>query len=161
MDTSQDTVRIEPPAETYQARVDEKGRLKLNAALQRYLKELSETQVFISTRDAKTVRIYPSALWRKNEDVFNRAAEADPEASEDISLVMKHFGGYSEVDGSGRVLIPERLRKFLHLEDTVVWLQVYDGAINATGDAQYQQMLAAALGRLGGSTHKLQQMGLK
>ncbi len=152
---------VVPPAETYQARVDEKGRLKLNADFQRYLKDLSETQVYITTKDAKTIRIYPLSLWRKNETVFNRAAELDPEASEDISLVMKHFGGFSDVDGSGRILIPERLRKFLQIEDTPVWLQAYDGAINVMSDAQYQQKLAAALERLSTNVHKLQQLGLK
>ena len=158
MDT---TSQASPPAETYQARVDDKGRLKLNADFQRYLKELGETQVYITTRDAKTVRIYPLSLWRKNEAAFNRASEVDPDATEETNLVMKHFGGYSDVDGSGRILIPDRLRKFLHMEDTAVWLQFYDGAINAMGDAQYQHKLAAALERLTANVNKLQHLGLK
>jgi DNA-binding transcriptional regulator/RsmH inhibitor MraZ len=150
-----------PPAETYQARVDEKGRLKLNADLQRYLKDLGETQVFITTRDAKTARLYPVSVWRKNEAVFNKASELDPEATEFTNRVMKHFGGFSDIDNSGRVLIPERLRKFLQMEDTAVWLEFFDGALNVVADAQYQQMLAVALERLAPSVNKLQQMGLK
>ena len=153
--------QVNPPAETYQARVDDKGRLKLNADFQRYLKELGESQVYITTKDAKTVRISPLSLWRKNEAAFNRASEVDPDATEETNLVMKHFGGYSDVDGSGRILIPDRLRKFLQMEDTAVWLQFYDGAINAMGDAQYQHKLAAALERLTANVNKLQHLGLK
>lgn len=158
MDTAS---QVNPPAETYQARVDDKGRLKLNADFQRYLKDLGETQMYITTKDAKTARIYPLSLWRKNEVAFNRASEVDPEATEETNLVMKHFGGYSDIDGSGRILIPERLRKFLQMEDTPVWLQFFDGAINAMGDMQYQQKLAAALGRLPANVNKLQHLGLK
>lgn len=155
------TAQANPPAETYQARVDEKGRLKLNADLQRYLKELGETQVYITTRDLKTARLYPLSVWRSNEAVFNQSGSVDPEATGTTNFVMKHFGGYSDVDGSGRVLIPERLRKHLQIEDTPVWLQCAEGGINVIGDAQYQQMLAVYLEKFNGSVAKLQGLGLK
>lgn len=152
---------MNPPAETYQGRVSEKGQLKLNADFQRFLKSLGEDRVFITTKDAKSIRIYPLSVWQKNESVFNHASQVDAAAAEEASLVMKHFGGYSDVDSSGRVLIPERLRKFLQIEDSPVWLQYYDGAINVMSDAQYQQKLAAALERLSGNINKLQPLGLK
>jgi MraZ protein len=61
---------VEPPRGTYQARVDEKGRLKLPAVFQQYLTDLGETKVFVTSLDVRIARIYPISVWKENEILF-------------------------------------------------------------------------------------------
>ena len=51
----------------YQARVDEKGRLKIPAA---FLEELREqgTQFFVTSENGEFVRIYPMRYWHGIEE---------------------------------------------------------------------------------------------
>src|SRR5579885_3631556 len=74
---------VESPRGIYQARVDEKGRLKLPVDMQQLLNASGEQKVFITSLDEVTARIYPIAVWRKNEMILAEATE-DPETAEDI-----------------------------------------------------------------------------
>ena len=60
------TIMAEPPHSIAQARVDDKGRLKLPAEFLEYLKKLGVNMVFVTTLDKKTARIYPISLWKSN-----------------------------------------------------------------------------------------------
>lgn len=61
---------IEPPHSIIQARVDDKGRLKLPAEFWEYLKQLGVEKVFITTVDLQLARIYPIPVWKSNENFF-------------------------------------------------------------------------------------------
>jgi MraZ protein len=153
-------VSVEPPRGTYQARVDEKGRLKLPAVFQQYLAAWNEQKVFITSLDTRTGRIYPIAVWKDNENLFENSTE-NPDAVADVALVANHFGADSEVDGQGRVLVPTELRRHLKIESEQVWLDCHKGRINIYSGAEYEQRMLRALDNIDDKLKTLERRGLK
>lgn len=151
---------VEPPRGTFQARVDEKGRLKLPAVFQQYLKDLGEQKVFITSLDTRTGRLYPISVWKQNEIRFESAGE-DAETAEDIAWLANHFGEDSEIDSAGRVLVPTTLRRHLKIEGETVWLDCYKGRINLYSDAEYEQRKARAMANAEEKLKRLERLGLK
>src|SRR5208282_629772 len=88
---------VEPPHSIIQARVDDKGRLKLPAEFWEYLKQLGVEKVFITTVDLQLARIYPIPVWKSNENFFASSGDL-AELAEDVAYVAKYFGGDSEID---------------------------------------------------------------
>jgi len=132
------------------ARVDDKGRLKLPARFLEYLNARKENTVFITTFDPKTKMslIYPSSEWQYRQErwaeVARRGAEYET-AIEARQVVADHFGGDSTVDGQGRVLVPAALRKELGLENSKVYLRFDHGRFNMVPEAEYLAALNRAL----------------
>jgi MraZ protein len=151
---------VEPPRGFHQARVDEKGRLKLPTVFQQFLADLGEKQVFITTLDLRTIRIYRSSVWKENENLFENAGE-DADSAEAVAFMAKHFGADSELDNQGRVLVPKELRQELRLENQPVWVAYDRGAIEGYGEAEYQQKLAASRSIIGTAVAALRKKGLK
>ena len=58
---------VEAPRGTLSGRVDEKGRLKLPAALVQYLESIGERKLFVTTLNIATALIYPISSWRETE----------------------------------------------------------------------------------------------
>jgi len=153
------TVQVAPPRGTFQARCDEKGRLKLPASFQRFLIRLDEKVVFCTTLDRRIARIYPISIWQKNE-LFFRSFQTNPRAAEDVALVANHYGADSEVDGQGRILLPPLLRRELGLENETVWLDHFRGRFNVYSDALYQERMGQAMEGLAEKLNVLEQGGL-
>ena len=151
---------MEPPRGAYQARVDDKGRLKLPAAFQQYLNDLGESKVFITSLDVRIARIYPISVWKENEALFDSASE-DPEPAEDIAFIANDLGADSEIDSQGRVLVPSELRRMLGLENQPVWLDCYKGRINIYGKEIYEQRKARAMESVAEKLKTLERRGLK
>ncbi len=151
---------VEPPRGTFQARVDDKGRLKLPAIFLQYLKDLGEEKVFITSLDTRTARIYPISVWKDNEILFESATE-DPEALEAVNWVANHFGADSELDGQGRVLVPTDLRRHLKIENEQVWMNCYKGRINIYSPAEYEQQKTLHMENLAEKLKTLERKGLK
>jgi MraZ protein len=151
---------VEPPRGTYQARVDEKGRLKLPAVFQQYLTDLGETKVFVTSLDVRIARIYPISVWKENEILFEAASD-DPEAVEDVAFIANDLGADSDIDSQGRVLVPTELRRMLGIENQPVWLDCYKGRINVYGKDVYEQRKARALTNSGDKLKALERLGFK
>ena len=151
---------VEPPRGSFQARVDEKGRLKLPAVFLQYLSDLGEPKVFITSLDTITGRVYPISVWKDNEALFESTAE-EPEAAADVAWVANHFGADSDIDGQGRVLMPTDLRRHLKIENESVWLDCYKGRINVYSTAEYEQRKVRALANIGEKLKALERRGLK
>ena len=148
----------EPPHSIAQASVDEKGRLKLPAEFLEYLEAIKVTKVFITTLDQRQARIYPIAVWKVNEALFENSA--DP-AAERLALLAKAFGGDAEIDKSGRVLLPAKLREVLGLEKQPVWLDVYHGRINVVSKKIYDERMQLAQANMSEDLKTLEKLGLK
>jgi MraZ protein len=158
-DSQQNGVMMaEPPHSIAQASVDEKGRLKLPAEFLEYLEALKVTKVFITTFDQRLARIYPIAVWKVNEALFENSAEA---AAERLALLAKAYGGDAEIDKSGRVLLPAKLRETLDLEKQPVWLDVYHGRINVVNKKIHDERMQLAQASMSEDLKTLEKMGLK
>jgi len=151
-------VTAEPPHSIAQASVDEKGRLKLPVEFLEYLEAHRVTRAFITTFDQRQARIYPIEVWKVNEALFENTA--DP-AAERLALLAKAYGGDAEIDKSGRVLLPARLREVLDLEKQPVWLDVYHGRINVVTKQVHEERMQLAKANMSEDLKTLEKMGLK
>jgi DNA-binding transcriptional regulator/RsmH inhibitor MraZ len=138
----QKTASPEAPVGVFEAKCDEKGRLKLPVRFAVYLKSVDE-RFFITTLDMRIARIYPETVWKSNQIYFN-AAGADSEAAEDVSFVANLYGDFSTIDESGRILVPTELRRLLEFEKQSVWLAPNRGHIRIYGKSVYTEMLQRA-----------------
>jgi MraZ protein len=152
-------VLVEHPHSIAQASVDEKGRLKLPAEFLAYLEAMGVTKVFITTFDLKLARIYPMSVWKSNEKLFASAGE-NAAAAERLAFLAKVYGGDAEIDKSGRVLLPAKLRETLGLEKQPVWLDVFKGRINVVTKQIYDERMQLVLATMGDDLKTLDKMGL-
>lgn len=151
---------VEPPLGIFQAKCDEKGRLKLPAAFATYLKALNVAKVFITTVDRRIARIYTPTGWESNLNLFETAGD-DAEIAEDVALIANVYGAYSEIDDAGRVLIPTELRRELEFEKQPVWLDFYRGRINVVGKQVHEQRMQRATVNLADKVKLLEKKGFK
>src|SRR6476646_7927203 len=141
-------VPVEPPHSIAQARVDDKGRLKLPSEFLEYLKKLGVDKVFITTLDRQLARIYPISVWKANENLFADAGDL-AETAEDVAYIAKVFGGDSEIDAQGRVLMPAALRRVIELESQPVYLDCFNGRINVANKSMHDARFHRAMANLG------------
>jgi MraZ protein len=151
---------VEAPRGIFQARVDDKGRLKLPAAFKEYIISFGDRRVFVTSLDLSTARIYPNSLWKDNQEFFERFQD-DPDASEDVAFIADDMGGDCEMDDQGRVLIPQELRQQLEIENEPVWLKCYQGVIDIYSKTVYQERKQRATNGLKEKARLLRQKGLK
>jgi MraZ protein len=151
---------VEAPRGFVAARVDEKGRLKLPAAIAEYVAALGDQKVFITTVNGTTARIYPISVWRQNETLLEEGGD-DTALKEDVAFVAYHFGADSEVDAQGRVLVPQELRRALRFEGEQVYLRVFKQRIEVLGKDVYDERLAKAMAGLDGKVQGLESRGLR
>lgn len=151
---------VEAPRGTLSGRVDEKGRLKLPAAILQFLEALGERKVFVTTLNTSTALIYPISVWRETEKMLQEPGE-DADLRADVAFVANHYGEDVELDGQGRVLMPTTLRRDLELEKDDVHLLVYKQRIEIFGSKVYAQRLEGARADLGAKLKALEKKGLR
>ncbi len=150
----------EAPRGFHSARVDEKGRLKLPAAIVEYVSALGDQKVFVTTIDGSTVRIYPISVWRQNEILLQEKG-ADTSIKEDVAFVAYHYGADSDVDAQGRVLVPTELRRKLNMEGEQVYVRCFKQRIEVIGKNVYEERLNRAMGGLDTKVQNLEEKGLR
>lgn len=96
--------------------VDDKGRLKLPAAVARRLRhQYGQTDLFVTSLEGREVLVYPLREW---EGVVQRAAEpgagpdqdARAKAAKRLKFWTNHYGGEANLDSQGRLMLPAELR---------------------------------------------------
>src|SRR5437667_5388463 len=92
-----------------QAKVDEKGRLKVPAVFLEELKEYG-TQFYITSVTGESARIYPMKVWAELEDKLAKQPTSN-QAKRKFLLRTSYFGQTVELDGQGRLLLPAVLRE--------------------------------------------------
>ena len=154
------TVPAEPPRGIFPARVDEKGRLKLPSNFREYVASFGEKKVFVTSLDVRTARIYPSSIWKDNQNFFEEFTE-DPDAAEDVAFMANDYGADCDMDEQGRVLIPQELRRQLGIENQPVWLDCYKGSISIYSKDIYEERKRRAAEGLAEKVRVLRKKGLK
>ncbi len=151
---------VEAPRGTLNGRVDEKGRLKLPAAVAQYFGALGEQRVFVTTLNTSTALIYPISVWRETENMLQEPGD-DADLRADVAFVANHYGEDAEIDAQGRVLMPTTLRRDLALEKDDVHLVCYKQRIEVYGSKVYGQRLEAAKTNLADKLKALEKKGLR
>ena len=106
--------------ETYECKIDEKGRLKLPSTLVKLL-EATENKNFVVKRSvARTcLEIYPMAPWQK---IMAKISKMNRFITENADFIRIFTSGVKniELDASERILIPKDLKNFATLTKEVV-----------------------------------------
>ncbi len=154
---------VETPRGAFSAKVDPKGRLKIPAAFQEYFKTIGEEKFFVTTVDAKLLYIYPLAVWRENEKSLTESleTEADVDAAESLRFMVNYYGGDAAMDGEGRMLIPQELRKALGLGESQVWMIFENGKIVGYNELEFNKRLDAAKNDLASKVRLMKLKGFK
>lgn len=151
---------MEPPRGMYPARLDEKGRLKLPERFQRYLGDLPEKKLFVTSLDRHMATVYPIAIWRHNENLF--ASHRDhPKVVKNVWFTAQELGSEAEMDAQGRVLFSPELRRELHMENQPVKVLVVNGAIQVMSEERFKARQAEAVQSSEEDVETLQRAGLK
>ncbi len=95
---------------SYNATVDEKGRVKIPADFKRYLDEkYGRPEFYVTSLEGDCARIYPLAEWEEIERELAKPPKMDPAKKKFLDRV-NFYGQMQTLDGQGRVLIHTLLR---------------------------------------------------
>lgn len=94
----------------YQARVDEKGRLKIPAAFLEVLNENYAGEFFVTSLNGEFVRMWPLEEWSQIEARLARVSSTNRAKKKFLNRV-NYYGQQVKVDKQGRLLIPALLRE--------------------------------------------------
>lgn len=103
------------------ARVDEKGRLKLPAEFKRRIDESYGPQFYITSKDGKRAELYPLREWELIEQKLAAIPNLNP-AKKKFLDVTNYYGQMAELDGQGRLTLPQLLRESAKVTAEVVVL---------------------------------------
>ncbi len=93
-----------------QARIDDKGRLKVPNVFRSLLESKYGRELFLTSLTGEYVRLYPMPVWVEIEEKLGRMPSTHPSRLRFLDRV-NFFGQAVELDTQGRVLIPARLRE--------------------------------------------------
>ena len=102
-------------------RVDEKGRLKVPADFRSQLEgEAEAKQVFyITSKDGERAELWPIRAWEEIEAKLATLPSTNPSRRKFLD-VTNYYGAMAEMDGQGRLLLPQILRDKASLNGDVV-----------------------------------------
>jgi len=102
-------------------RVDDKGRLKVPAEFKRVIDEKYGTQFYITSLDGKVAQIYPFEEWERIEQKLASLSTFNPTKKKFLTRA-NYWGQQVEMDGQGRLLIPQLLRESATIKGEVAVL---------------------------------------
>ena len=92
-----------------QARIDDKGRLKVPNVFRSLLESKYGRELFLTSLTGEYVRVYPMPVWTEIEEKLGQMPSTHPSKLRFLDRV-NYYGSAGELDSQGRVLIPVRLR---------------------------------------------------
>jgi MraZ protein len=99
-------------------RVDEKGRLKVPAEFKRVIDEKYGAQFYITSQDGRVAQIYPFEEWERIEQKLAALSNFNPTKKKFLTRT-NYYGQQVEMDGQGRLLLPQLLRESAQLKGDV------------------------------------------
>ncbi|MGC2477946.1 MAG: division/cell wall cluster transcriptional repressor MraZ [Candidatus Sulfotelmatobacter sp.] len=91
-------------------RVDEKGRLKVPAEFKRVIDEKYGLQFYITSLDGRVAQVYPFEEWERIEQKLAGLSSFNPTKKKFLDRT-NYYGQQVEMDGQGRLLLPQLLRE--------------------------------------------------
>ena len=102
-------------------RVDEKGRLKVPAEFKRVIDEKYAQKFYITSLDGIVAQVYPFEEWERIEQKLAALSTYNPTKKKFLNRT-NYYGQVVEMDGQGRLLIPQILRESAQLRGEVAVL---------------------------------------
>jgi MraZ protein len=103
---------------SHEAKIDDKGRLKVPSAFKALMDASNVTQFFVTSTNGKWAEIWPLPEWEKVEARLAKVSALD-DAVEEFLTVVNFYGQQVEMDNQGRVLLPQALRTKAALDGEV------------------------------------------
>jgi len=103
------------------ARVDEKGRLKVPAEFKRVIDEKYAQKFYITSVDGTIAQVYPFEEWERIEQKLAALSTYNPTKKKFLTRA-NYYGQVVEMDGQGRLLIPQVLRESAQIRGEVAVL---------------------------------------
>src|ERR1700689_2733691 len=103
------------------ARVDEKGRLKVPAEFKRVMEEKYAQKFYITSLDGIVAQVYPFEEWERIEQKLASLSTFNPPKKKFLNRT-NYYGQVVEMDGQGRLLVPQILRESAQLRGEVAVL---------------------------------------
>ena len=101
------------------AKIDDKGRLKMPAEFLRPLAEHYGTEVFITSVNGESALVYPLPVWEEVERKLAEVPSANPAKQRYLARV-NYFGQQLTLDKLGRGVVPQILRDKAEIVGEVV-----------------------------------------
>lgn len=101
------------------ATIDEKGRLKVPTDFRRLLEERWGSEVFVTSVQGDSARIYPLPVWEELEGRLAAMAATD-RVKERFLERVNYYGQQMRLDNQGRLLVPSILRESAGVAGEVV-----------------------------------------
>ena len=102
-------------------RVDEKGRLKVPAEFKRVIDEKYAQRFYITSLDGIVAQIYPFEEWERIEQKLASLSTYNPTKKKFLTRT-NYYGQVVEMDGQGRLLVPQILREAAQIRGEVAVL---------------------------------------
>ena len=102
-------------------RVDEKGRLKIPAEFKRVIDEKYGQQFYITSLDGIVAQVYPFEEWERIEQKLAALSTYNPTKKKFLTRT-NYYGQVVEMDGQGRLLVPQILREAAQIRGEVAVL---------------------------------------
>jgi MraZ protein len=103
------------------ARVDEKGRLKVPAEFKRVIDEKYAQRFYITSLDGIVAQVYPFEEWERIEQKLAALSTYNPTKKKFLNRA-NYYGQVVEMDGQGRLLVPQILRESAQIRGEVAVL---------------------------------------
>lgn len=118
-------------------RVDEKGRLKVPSEFKRVIDEKYGLRFYITSLDGDVAQLYPFEEWERIEQKLAGLSTFNPTKKKFLSKV-NYWGQVVEMDGQGRLLIPQLLRDGAKIKGEVA-VSGYQTYLEVRNMEAYQQ----------------------
>ena len=102
-------------------RVDEKGRLKVPAEFKRVIDEKYALKFYITSVDGFVAQVYPFEEWERIEQKLAALSTYNPTKKKFLTRT-NYYGQVVEMDGQGRLLVPQILREAAQIRGEVAVL---------------------------------------
>jgi MraZ protein len=102
-------------------RVDEKGRLKIPSEFKRVIDEKYAQKFYITSFDGIVAQVYPFEEWERIEQKLAALSTFNPTKKKFLNRT-NYYGQVVEMDGQGRLLVPQILRESAQIRGEVAVL---------------------------------------
>lgn len=159
VETVADAVVREKLVGHWNARLDDKGRIKLAAEIVSHFSTETDKRIFITTIVAEIPSIYPMRVWQQNLRILGQTSD-NPEESADLEFWANSSGANSEIDQQGRLLIPAEIRTASKLDEEQLVLVPSQDRIDIYKLSQFEARRKAVAERVEEARRALQRRGL-
>lgn len=104
-----------------QARVDDKGRVKVPAHYRQVIESKYGRELYVTSLDGQFVRLYPFPVWLEVEQKLIHQPSFDPTIMR-FKEALTYFGSPATMDKQGRVLVQAPLRERAKIVEEVAIL---------------------------------------